>query len=65
MAAWFSHNRRTARYMADIVGSTAELRKREHENKTGRNWVANFSRAFYFRFSPTIWEPGTGYIAEK
>ena len=37
MVAWFSHNRRTARYVADIVGSTAELRKREHENKTGGN----------------------------
>ena len=53
----------------------AELKKREHENKMGGNWgeqelwsslsfflfpAANFSRAFYFRFLPTIREPGTG-----
>ena len=24
---------------------------------------ANFSRAFYFRVFPTIWEPGTGYTS--
>ena len=28
----------------------AELRKRKHEN--------DFSRAFFFRVFPTIWEPG-------
>ena len=62
-----------------MVGS-AELRKREDENKTKGNWEmgragaalslpfplsrpANFLRAFYFRVFPTIWEPGTGYLA--
>ena len=43
----------------------AELRKREHKNKTGGNWgekgwlfpfshPANLSRAFYFRVFPAI-----------
>ena len=45
--------------ISDIVGS-AELRKQKHENKTERS--ANFSRAFFFRVFPTIWEPETGYI---
>ena len=57
---------------SEIFGS-AELRKRKHENKTGGNWEekgrlslpfsrpANFSRTFFFRVFPTIWEPGTGY----
>ena len=50
----------------EIVGPP-ELRKRQHENRTGVNWgekgrpfsrPANFSRAFYFRVFLTIWEPG-------
>ena len=40
----------------------AKLRKREDESKTGGNLGENFSRAFYFRVFPTIWEPGTGYV---
>ena len=53
---------------------SAELSVREHETKTKINWGEqgregslslpfsrpnNFSRAFYFRVFPTIWEPGT------
>ena len=50
----------------EIVGPP-ELRKRQHENRTGVNWgekgrpfsrPANFSRAFYFRVFPTILESG-------
>ena len=55
--------------LAEVVGP-AELRKREHENKTRGNWgekgrlspflfpffsrPVKFSRAFYFRVFPTI-----------
>ena len=59
---------------SELVGP-AELRKREHENKTGGSWgekgrgslslsrPATFSRAFYFRVFFTFGEPGTGYVS--
>ena len=58
---------------SEIAGS-AKSRKRDQENKTGRNCGATtplfpdhaliFSRAFHFRVITTIWEPGTSYSSE-